>query len=101
MGRKIHWNVCRKIVFDVNEKWYKYEPEKVVEIDSQKIIWDFIIETDHAIEAGRPDLVIISPRLGNTGLMSRGEGVGRDSLVSWGEVSSLALLAILLVMVSR
>ena len=74
MGRKIHWNVCRKIGFDVNEKWYKYEPEKVVEIDSQKIIWDFIIETDHAIEAGRPDLVIISPRLGNTGLMSRGWG---------------------------
>ena len=22
VGRKIHWEVCRKISFDVNEKWY-------------------------------------------------------------------------------
>ena len=25
MGRKIHWEICRKIGFDVNEKWYKHE----------------------------------------------------------------------------
>ena len=30
MGRKVHWEVCRKTGFDVNEKWYKHEPEKVV-----------------------------------------------------------------------
>ena len=34
VGRKIHWKVCKKIGFDLNEKWYKHEPEKVVEIDS-------------------------------------------------------------------
>ena len=22
VGRKIHWEVCRKISFDVNEEWY-------------------------------------------------------------------------------
>ena len=27
--------------------------------DSWKILWDFIIQTDHFIEAGRPDMVII------------------------------------------
>ena len=43
-GRKIHWEVCRKIGFDVNEKWYKHEPEKVVENDSWKI-WDFTTQT--------------------------------------------------------
>ena len=43
VGRKIHWEVCRKISFDVNEKWYKREPEKVVESDSWKILWDFTI----------------------------------------------------------
>ena len=37
VGRKIHWEVCRKMVFDVNEKWYKHEPEKVVENDSWKM----------------------------------------------------------------
>ena len=58
LGRKIHWEVCRKIGFDANEKCYKHEPEKVVENDSWKI-WDFTIQTDHVIEARRPDMVII------------------------------------------
>ena len=43
---------------DVNEKWYKHEPEKVKENDSWKILWDFTIETDHVTEARRPDMVI-------------------------------------------
>ena len=59
LGRKIHWEICRKIGFDVNGKWYKHEPEKVVENDSWKILWDFTIQTDHVIEARRPDMVII------------------------------------------
>ena len=57
-GRKIHWEVCRKIGFDVNEKWYKHEPEKVVENDSWKI-WDFTTQTGHVIEVRSPDMVII------------------------------------------
>ena len=36
VGRKIHWKECRKIGFDVNEKWFKHEPEKAVENDSWK-----------------------------------------------------------------
>ena len=38
VGRKIHWEVCRKIGFDVNEKWYKHELVKVVENDSWTIL---------------------------------------------------------------
>ena len=38
--------------FDVN-KWYKHEPEKVVEKDLCNILWDFTIQTDHFIEARR------------------------------------------------
>ena len=59
VGKKIHWEVCRKIGFDVNEKWYKHEPDKVVENYSWKILWDFTIQTDHVIEARRPDVIII------------------------------------------
>ena len=59
MGRKIHWKACRKNGFDVNEKWYKHKPEKVVENDSWKILWDFTIQTDHVIGARRLDMVII------------------------------------------
>ena len=36
MKGKELWNV--KIAFDVNEKWHKLEPEKVVESDSWKIL---------------------------------------------------------------
>ena len=59
VGRKTHWEVCRKIGFDVNEKCYKHVPEKVVENDSRKILWDVTIQTDHVIEARRPDTMII------------------------------------------
>ena len=59
VGRKIHWKACRKNGFDVNEKWYKHKPEKVVENDSWKILWDFTIQTDHVIGARRLDMVII------------------------------------------
>ena len=58
VGRKVHWEVCRKIGFDVDEKWYKHEPVKVVENDSWKILWDSTIQIDHVIAARRPDIVI-------------------------------------------
>ena len=59
VGRKIHWQVCRKNGFDVNEKWYKHEPEKVAENGSWKILWDVTLQTDHVTEARRPDMVIM------------------------------------------
>ena len=59
MGKKIYWEVYRKNGFDVDEKWYKHELEKVVENDSWKMLWDVTIQTDHAIEARRPGMVII------------------------------------------
>ena len=34
VGRKLLWELCKKIASDVNEKWYKHEPEKVLENDS-------------------------------------------------------------------
>ena len=59
VDRKTHWEVCRNIEFDVNEKWYKHELEKVVENHSWEILWDVKIQTDHVIEARRPNVVII------------------------------------------
>ena len=59
VGRKMHWEVCRKIGIDVNEKLYKHEPQKVRKNDSWKILWYNTIQTDYVIEARRPDMVII------------------------------------------
>ena len=59
VGRKIYQELCRKIAFDVNEKWHKHEPQKVVANDSWKILQDVTVQTDHVIEARRLDTVII------------------------------------------
>ena len=59
VGRKKHWEGCRKTGSDVNEKQYKHEPEKEVENNSWKKLWDITIQTDHVIQTGRSDMVII------------------------------------------
>ena len=59
VGRKTNWKICRKIGLDLNENWCKHKPEKIVQNHSWKILWDFTIQTDHVIEARRPDMVII------------------------------------------
>ena len=58
-AKQIHWEVWRKNDFDINGKWHKHEPEKVVENDSLKILWVVIMQTDHVIEVRRPVMVII------------------------------------------
>ena len=45
--------------FEAGDKWYEYEPESVLENEDYKILWDFSIQTDHVIEARRPDLVVV------------------------------------------
>ena len=59
VGRRIHWDICRTFGVNVSEKWYNHEPESVVENDTCKVLWDFAIQTDHVIEARRPDLILI------------------------------------------
>ena len=59
VGKKIHWEVCRKFGTEVLKKWYQHEPETVVENEKSKILWDMNIQTDHIIEESRPDMVVI------------------------------------------
>ena len=39
-----------------------HNPASVLENDTQKILWDFDIQTDHLISARRPDLIIINKK---------------------------------------
>ena len=39
--------------------WYNHKPAKVVENGRVKILWDFIIQTDHVIQHRRPDIVVL------------------------------------------
>ena len=37
VGRRVHWDVCKKYGIVVNDKWYQHEPGSVIENDKCKI----------------------------------------------------------------
>ena len=59
LGKIVHWKLARKCNFEAGDKWYEHEPEILLENEDYKILWDFSIQTDHVIEARRPDLVVV------------------------------------------
>ena len=58
-GTKIHWKICRKYGIEVKQKWCEHKPEAVMGNDKCKILWDFIVQTDHEIHARRPDVTVV------------------------------------------
>jgi hypothetical protein len=59
VGKRMHWDICKKYNIHAKEKWYEHEPEPVIEYAECKILLVFNIQTDCIIEARRPDLVIV------------------------------------------
>ena len=39
-----------------------YAPPRLLENETHKILWDFVMQTDHQISARRPDLVLINKK---------------------------------------
>ena len=62
IGRKIHWEVCKKYGLHTKDRWYEHEPQSVCENEEYKILWDFSIQTDHVIEARRPDMITVEKK---------------------------------------
>ena len=62
LGKIVHWKFARKCNFEAGDKWYEHEPESVLENEDYKILWDFSIQTDHVIEARRPDLIVVDKK---------------------------------------
>ena len=62
MGKIVHWKLARKCNFEAGDKWCEHKPESVLENEDYKILWDFSIQTDHVIEAQRPDLVVVDKK---------------------------------------
>ena len=48
-GKIVHWKLARKCNFEAGDKWYKHEPESVLENEDYKIFSDFSIQTDRVI----------------------------------------------------
>ena len=62
VGKVINSEMCKKLKFDYANKWYMQNPALVLENDTHKLLWDFDIQTDHLISAGRSDLIIINKK---------------------------------------
>ena len=63
VGKKIHWEVCKKFKFDHTNKWYMRNRAPVLENGTYKLLWDFDIQTDHLISAKRLELIIIFKKM--------------------------------------
>ena len=53
---------CKRLNFNHITKWYIKKPEFSHENATQKILWDFEIQTNHMILARRPDLMLINKK---------------------------------------
>ena len=53
-----HWELCSKYGFESPKHWYEHRTEGVVENQNTKILWNFNIRNDCAIEARHPDIVL-------------------------------------------
>ena len=62
VGKVIHWEMCKQLIFDCTNKWYMHNPAPVLENNTHKLLWDFDTHTDHLISARRPDLIIIKKK---------------------------------------
>ena len=62
LRKKVHWKLARKFNFEAGDTWYDHEPESGLENKDYKILWNFSIQTDHVIEAWRPDLVVLDKK---------------------------------------
>ena len=56
----VHWSICKKNELPYSEKWYDHCAEAVIENANMKLLWDFNIQTDKAIEARRLDLILVN-----------------------------------------
>ena len=53
-----HWELCKRFSFPHMEKWFEHCPEKVLEDEEVKVLWDFTIQTDHRLEHNKPNIVV-------------------------------------------
>ena len=59
LAQEIHWELCGKLGYDRDEKYYNDEPQQMCESTNNKLLWDFKIQTDNKIEHNKPDIVIL------------------------------------------
>ena len=62
VAKVIHWKLCEKWGYEKSDQWYTHKPEKVLESEECKILWDFPIQTDKKLEHNSPDITVIEKK---------------------------------------
>ena len=45
VASSIHWNICRQFQVPVESRWYRHQPDRLVETDDMVMMWDMTIPT--------------------------------------------------------
>ena len=62
VAKMLHCKLCEKWGFSKVNKWYIHKPEKALESENCKILWDFPMQTDNTLEHNRPDITVIDKK---------------------------------------
>ena len=56
----LHWSICKDHHLKITDKWYQHTPETVIhnKDNNLTIMWDMPVNTDRAITANRPDIIV-------------------------------------------
>ena len=49
VGKVIHWELCKKFEFDLVNWWYLHKAEHILENETHKVFWDFVIQPNNQI----------------------------------------------------
>ena len=58
MANIVHGAICEFYGLSQLSEWWEL-PEKVIENDQAKVLWDFYIRTDKQVIANKPDIVVV------------------------------------------
>ena len=62
VAKNVHWDLCKKNELKHTKKWYKHIPERAVENEQVKVLWDINVQCDNVVEARRPDIILIDKK---------------------------------------
>eukprot|EP00957_Ditylum_brightwellii_P027875 2106239-Ditylum_brightwellii.AAC.1 len=61
----LHWCILQDFHIPINPNWQKHKPKPVVLISNQvSVMYDLKQEVDNAVEANRPDIVVLGEKEG-------------------------------------
>ena len=57
--------MCKRYEFSNAVKWHEHTPEKVLENDNVRILWDFSVQTNCKLEHNKADILIVDKQTEN------------------------------------